>query len=112
MAHIPTSTPATPDWDSISRRTENSEFKVTSGRNATALQIHLSSSSTVQIVVNGEIKTVPDGSTVAALVQALGLQPRFVAVERNETLVPRTQHAACTLQPNDRIEVVTLVGGG
>lgn len=66
----------------------------------------------MQIVLNGEPKTLTDGATVADLVRDLGLQPKFVAVERNETLVPRTDHARCVLSPNDRVEIVTLVGGG
>jgi thiamine biosynthesis protein ThiS len=66
----------------------------------------------VQIVLNGEPKTLADGATVADLVRDLGLQPKFVAVERNETLVPRTNHAGCVLAPDDRVEIVTLVGGG
>lgn len=66
----------------------------------------------MQIVLNGEPKTLADGATVADLVRDLGLQPKFVAVERNETLVPRTHHAGCVLSQDDRVEIVTLVGGG
>jgi sulfur carrier protein len=40
------------------------------------------------------------------------MQPRLVAVERNRDLVPRAQHAACALEAGDRVEIVTLVGGG
>jgi thiamine biosynthesis protein ThiS len=66
----------------------------------------------VEIRVNGEPLDVPADSTVAQLLQHLNKEPRYLAVERNLTLVPRTQHAACVLQPNDQIEIVTLVGGG
>jgi sulfur carrier protein len=66
----------------------------------------------VEIRLNGEPRTIGDGSTVADLVSQLGLQPRFVAVEKNERLVPRADHAACALQSGDRVEIVTLVGGG
>lgn len=66
----------------------------------------------MKILVNGEAKKVAEASTVADLVRGLGLQPKFVAVERNEALVPRSEHAGCVLQPEDRIEIVTLVGGG
>ena len=66
----------------------------------------------MEISVNGEARQVEAGCTVAMLLAQLKLQPRFLAVERNEQLVPRTQHAACELQAGDRIEIVTLVGGG
>jgi thiamine biosynthesis protein ThiS len=35
-----------------------------------------------------------------------------VAVERNGTIVRRRNHATTKLEPDDRIELVTLVGGG
>ena len=66
----------------------------------------------MEISVNGEARQVEAGCTVAMLLAQLKLQPRFLAVERNEQLVPRAHHAACELQAGDRIEIVTLVGGG
>jgi thiamine biosynthesis protein ThiS len=66
----------------------------------------------VDIRINGESKVVREGCTVADLISQLGLQPRFVAVEKNERLIPRAEHAACALEPGDRVEIVTLVGGG
>jgi sulfur carrier protein len=66
----------------------------------------------MQISVNGELRELPDGATVASLIEAIGLDPRQLAVERNLELVPRAQHAATALADGDRVEVVTLVGGG
>ena len=66
----------------------------------------------MQITVNGQVREVASGMTVAALLEELGLDPRQLAVERNLDLVPRTEHAATALAPGDRVEVVTLVGGG
>lgn len=72
----------------------------------------MSSRSEIQILVNGEPNTVSETQTVADLLESLNLKPRFVAVERNEELVPRAVHSECRLKPGDRIEIVTLVGGG
>jgi len=66
----------------------------------------------VQITVNGEARELPCGTTVAQLIAQLNMQPKYVAVERNLELLPRREHADCVLQPGDRLEVVTLVGGG
>ena len=66
----------------------------------------------VEISVNGEPRQVEAGCTVAWLLEELKLQPRYLAVERNQELVPRATHAACVLQPGDCVEIVTLVGGG
>ncbi len=66
----------------------------------------------MQITVNDEVRDVAAGSTIADLLEELGMRPKFVAVERNLELVPRARHAECELAENDRLEVVTLVGGG
>ena len=66
----------------------------------------------MQIIVNGKPREVQSGATVASLLESLGLEPRGLAVERNLELVPRAAHAATRLNPGDRLEVVTLVGGG
>ncbi len=66
----------------------------------------------MQIVINGETKEVDGPMTVETLVRQLGINPQFSAVERNKELVPRRQHAEVTIQAGDRLEIVTLVGGG
>lgn len=66
----------------------------------------------MNIHVNGERREVPNGCTVRDLLLALELPTEHVAVERNRAIVPRNRHAATVLQADDRLEVVTLVGGG
>ncbi len=66
----------------------------------------------MQIRVNDEPRRVADGTTLAELLGELQMQPRFVAVERNLELVPRSTHTQCVLAEGDRLEIVTLVGGG
>ncbi len=62
--------------------------------------------------VNGDERTVPGPLTVAQLLASLGHDPRKVAVEVNEAVVPARRHAEHPLAPGDRVEIVTLVGGG
>ena len=66
----------------------------------------------MQITVNDEAREVAAGTTVADLLEELVMLPKFVAVERNLELVPLARHAECQLAENDRLEVVTFVGGG
>ena len=66
----------------------------------------------MQIEVNGERREVADGTTVSALLRELEVTQPHVAVEVNLEVVPRARHAATTLRDGDRLEVVTLVGGG
>ena len=66
----------------------------------------------MNIVVNGQPREIEPGTTLARLLDALEMQPRYLAVERNFELVPRTRHAECVLSEGDSLEIVTLVGGG
>ena len=66
----------------------------------------------MKVQLNGVEREVGRDATVATLVAALGLRVEQVAVERNHELVPRDRHAETALAEGDRIEVVTLVGGG
>jgi sulfur carrier protein len=66
----------------------------------------------ITITLNGAPRHVPPGTTVAELLRELDLNPRFLAVERNFGVVPRAEHGKCRLEEGDRLEIVTLVGGG
>lgn len=66
----------------------------------------------MRILFNGEVREAPGGSTVATLLRELNLVSQRVAVEVNLEVVPRNQHEAFRLSDGDRVEVVTLVGGG
>ncbi len=66
----------------------------------------------MNIQVNGEGREVAAGSTVANLLGELGVTQPHVAVEVNLEVVPRAQHGDTILSDGDRVEVVTLVGGG
>lgn len=70
------------------------------------------SQASIEVIINGEPRTVLQGTTVAALVTELGLADRRVAVERNREVVPRAEHASTVLQAGDKLELVTFVGGG
>jgi sulfur carrier protein len=66
----------------------------------------------MRIEVNGEPRDVAEGITVRELLVELALADQLVAVERNEEIVPRAEHASARLSPDDRVEVVHFVGGG
>lgn len=66
----------------------------------------------MQIQLNGEARDLAPGLTVAQLVDDLGLTGRRIAVERNEEIVPRSEHDATRLVDGDRIEIVHAIGGG
>jgi sulfur carrier protein len=66
----------------------------------------------MELVVNGEPREVDEGLTIRGLVEAMGLAGGPVAVEVNQAVVPRAQHATHVLEHGDKVEVVHFVGGG
>jgi len=66
----------------------------------------------VQISVNGQPRQVAEATTIARLLDQLELTTKYVAVEVNLQLVPRSRHAEHRLSEGDRLEIVALVGGG
>ncbi|HKT53512.1 MAG TPA: sulfur carrier protein ThiS [Caulobacteraceae bacterium] len=66
----------------------------------------------MRLLINGDEQAFSGVSDVAALVAALALDPRKVAVEHNLAIVPRSTYAATKLADGDRIEIVCFVGGG
>jgi sulfur carrier protein len=66
----------------------------------------------MRLTVNGEPRDVPDGLSVRALVEHLGLGDGPVAVERNREVVPRAEHVSTLLATGDVVEIVHFVGGG
>jgi sulfur carrier protein len=66
----------------------------------------------IVVTVNGSDHQLPRGASVHDLLAAVGLAGRPVAVELNEQVVPRAELADRVLRHDDRLEIVTLVGGG
>ena len=67
----------------------------------------------MKLILNGDaFELTADPPTVTGLIDQLGLTGRPVAVELNEELVRKRNHEATVLSEGDKLEVVTLVGGG
>ena len=66
----------------------------------------------MKVTVNGQTKEVSEGLTLVQLVRELGLERNPIAIELNRHVVPRDRHGDTRLAEGDRLEIVTLVGGG
>ncbi len=66
----------------------------------------------MEVVVNGESRRLPEGITIAQLLETMALSGKRLAVEVNLEIVPRSTHGVHKLQPGDRIEIVHAIGGG
>jgi thiamine biosynthesis protein ThiS len=64
------------------------------------------------VSINGEARTLDSDTTVAALVESLGLGAKRVAVEVNQRVIAKADWSDIRLADDDRIEIVQFVGGG
>ena len=66
----------------------------------------------IALTVNGQSRQFEQPLKVDALIQALELRGKRIAVERNGEIVPRSRFADQWLADGDCIEIVVAVGGG
>jgi thiamine biosynthesis protein ThiS len=67
---------------------------------------------TIEVVVNGQPKSVPQGFDLAAILQFLDVKPDRVAVELNRSIVRKTDWASTPVEAGAQLEIVWFVGGG
>ena len=67
---------------------------------------------TIEVVVNGAPRRVPEGLSVDRLLVWLEIDPSRVAVERNRAIARKTDWPATLVEPGDYLEIVWFVGGG
>jgi len=66
----------------------------------------------ISLQVNGETRNCANNSRLPEALEQLGFNPRLVAVEYNGEILHRQFWDNTQLQAGDRLEVVTIVGGG
>ena len=67
---------------------------------------------TVILQVNGQSQSCLEGTTLPQLLNQLNMDPRLVAVEYNGEILHRQFWETTVIKTDDRLEVVTIVGGG
>ena len=66
----------------------------------------------MKLQINGEEKEISSATSLATLVDLLGLKSDRLAIELNREIVPRGKWAETPLQDGDKLEIVHFVGGG
>jgi sulfur carrier protein len=66
----------------------------------------------ITVLVNGELREVPEGQSVAALLELLGIPADRVAIELNKSIVRKRDWQAAPVTDGAQIEIVEFVGGG
>ncbi|HET8617584.1 MAG TPA: sulfur carrier protein ThiS [Acidimicrobiales bacterium] len=69
-------------------------------------------SADLRVTVNGDEQAVAAGTTVASLVERLGLEPRGIAVAVDGEVVTRRAWGDRALAPGERVEVLSIAQGG
>jgi len=74
--------------------------------------LDLAETKMIEIVVNGETRQVPPGTTVTGLLELLGVAPERVAVELNRAIIKNNFWPETAVEPGAQVEIVHFVGGG
>ncbi|MDB3870185.1 sulfur carrier protein ThiS [Candidatus Thioglobus sp.] len=64
------------------------------------------------VVVNGKELETKSSATAEYLISQLNYQDQRIALEINETIIPKSRHADFSLKESDKIEIIKAVGGG
>jgi len=66
----------------------------------------------VVILVNGDKISLPEYSSIEDLITHLGFQNQRIAIEINESIIPKSNHTSFLLKDLDKVEIIKAVGGG
>jgi sulfur carrier protein len=64
------------------------------------------------IQLNGEPYSIDGDIRLLALIEKLNLRPGRIAIELNQSVIPKAEWASISLRSGDKVEVVNFVGGG
>lgn len=66
----------------------------------------------ITITVNGEVQVCSPKTQLPELLEEMGLNPRLLAVEYNGEILHRQFWQETEIAEGDKLEIVTIVGGG
>ena len=66
----------------------------------------------MQVIVNGKKLNLPAGTTLRQLIDEQKVNPAAIAVELNRAVIPKAKFSQVVLKENDRVEIISFVGGG
>ena len=66
----------------------------------------------ITVQVNGKPVELERATPLLAYLEQLGVNPKAIAVEHNGTIIERAAYEGVTLNQDDNVEIVRMVGGG
>ena len=64
------------------------------------------------IQLNGEPYPIDGDARLLALIEKLNLRRGRIAIELNQSVIPKAEWPDISLRPGDKVEIVNFVGGG
>ena len=87
-------------------------MRVTDPQSALMQMAETAGKDEISVEVNGEPRQVAAGTSIAAMLREIGIEPQKVAVEHNLEVVPRSTLEDVQVSDGDQFEIVHFVGGG
>tara|TARA_Y100000590_G_C15628590_1_gene980301 strand:- start:133 stop:333 length:201 start_codon:yes stop_codon:yes gene_type:complete len=66
----------------------------------------------MRISINKELISLPDNITVSKMLEKLEVEKKFIAVEINLNIIPKSEYDSHIVRENDSVEIIQAVGGG
>ena len=63
-------------------------------------------------MLNNEDSEVRDGITIAQLLKDREIENKYIAVEVNEIIIPKSDYLKYEIKNGDKVEIITAIGGG
>ena len=69
-------------------------------------------STIMNIFVNQKKTIISKESTIISILTNLDIEDKYLAIEVNETILPKSEYDKYIIQENDKIEIINAIGGG
>ena len=66
----------------------------------------------MHIVLNGKKFSINEKDTIKILLKKIDIKSSKVAIEVNKVVIPKEKYRDFKFKKNDKVEVVTFIGGG
>jgi thiamine biosynthesis protein ThiS len=66
----------------------------------------------MNIFVNQKKTIISKESTIISILTNLDIEDKYLAIEVNETILPKSEYDKYIIQENDKIEIINAIGGG
>ena len=66
----------------------------------------------MHIVLNGKKFSINEKDTINILLKKIDVKSSKVAIEVNKVVIPKEKYRHFKFKKNDKVEVVTFIGGG